>query len=201
MRMSLVQTFEGILAQYGLPALGISVALESIGFPLPAESALALASGAAAAGELDIRAVAAVAFVAAVAGDNIGYLVGRRLGRPAILRVGGRFGVTDAGLARAEAVATRWGPLMVVFARFVVLLRQLNGLVAGTTGMRWPVFLAANVVGAALWVGVWTTLVYRFGHSIDLLPALWHHASAVAAALVVLLVAGAAILLLGRRRA
>ena len=52
---------------------------------------------------------------------------------------------------------------MVVVARFVVLLRQLNGLVAGTTRMPWPRFLAANVVGAALWVGLWTTLAYRFG--------------------------------------
>ena len=54
---------------------------------------------------------------------------------------------------------------MVVVARFVVVLRQLNGIVAGTTGMPWPIFLAANATGAALWVGVWTTLAYRFGHS------------------------------------
>jgi membrane protein DedA with SNARE-associated domain len=198
--LSPVHAFEEIVAQYGLLALGASVTLESIGLPFPAESALMIASGAAAAGDLDIRAVAAVAFVAAILGDNVGYLIGRRLGRPAILRLGSRFGIIEGGLDRAEAAASRWGPFMVVFARFVVLLRQLNGLVAGTTGMRWPVFLVANTAGAALWVGLWTTLVYRFGHSIELLPALWHHTSAVAAGVVAVVVAGSVTALLLHRR-
>ena len=69
---------------------------------------------------------------------------------------------------------------MVVVARFVVVLRQLNGIVAGTTGMPWPHFLAANAVGAALWVGVWTTLAWRFGHDTQIVPYLWHHLNLVA---------------------
>ena len=64
---------------------------EALGAPLPGESAIILASTAAAEGKLDIRAVAAAAFIAAVAGDNIGYLLGRRLGRPVITRYGARF--------------------------------------------------------------------------------------------------------------
>ena len=140
-----------------------------------------LASAAAAAGKLDIYAVAAAAFLAAVAGDNIGYLLGRKLGRPVITRYGARFGLTDRNFDRVEAVVRRRGPFMVVIARFVVVLRQLNGIVAGTTGMPWPIFLAANAAGAALWVGVWTTLAYKFGHSTDVLPFLWHHLSAVMA--------------------
>ena len=82
---------------------------------------------------------------------------------------------------KAEAIARRHGPLMVMAARFVVVLRQLNGLVAGTTGMRWPTFIAANLVGAGLWVGVWTTLAYEFGQKIDVLPFFWHHLRWVAA--------------------
>jgi len=183
---------DGFIAQYGLAALFVSVSLESLGAPLPGESAVMLAAGAAATGDLNIYAVAVTAFLAAVVGDNAGYLIGRSLGRGAVIRVGGRFGVTDATMARAEAVARKHGPLMVVFARFVVVLRQLNGIVAGTTGMRWPVFLAANATGAALWVGLWSTLAYRFGHSIDIIPALWHHLSLVAAVAIPLLIAALA---------
>ena len=83
-------------------------------------------------------------------------------------------------MAKAEAITARWGPLMVVAARFVVVLRQLNGLVAGTTGMSWPRFFAANLVGAALWVGLWTTLAWRFGHDARIVPFIWHHLSLVA---------------------
>ena len=134
------------------------------------------------------------AYVAAVLGDNAAYLIGRKLGRPVITRYGRRVGITDAAFARAEAVARRYGPAMVVVARFIVLLRQLNGLVAGTTGMRWPKFLVANLVGAALWVGLWTTLAYKFGQKIDVLPFLWHHLSLVAAVGIPLLIVLLAIL-------
>jgi membrane protein DedA with SNARE-associated domain len=176
----LTQHLAALVHEYGVVALFISVTLEALGAPLPGESAIIVSAGAAAAGELDIRAVVAAAFLGAVLGDNIGYLIGRRLGRSAIVRVGGRFGVTETALARAEAIVARYGSVIVVVARFVVLLRQLNGLVAGTTRMPWPKFLLANVAGAALWVGLWATLAYRFGRKIDVVPWLWHHLSLVA---------------------
>ena len=181
---------EGFIAAYGAVALFLCMTLESLGAPVPGESAV-IAASAAAAGKLSISAVAVAAFAGAVLGDNIGYLIGRRVGRPVILRFGARFGVGEAQLAKAEALARRHGPVMVVFARFVVLLRQLNGIVAGTTGMHWATFGIANAVGAALWVGVWTTLAYRFGHEAkDFLPFLWRHLHLVAAiAVAVLLLA------------
>jgi membrane protein DedA with SNARE-associated domain len=177
-----------LVAQFGIPALFLSVALEALGAPLPGESAIIVAAGAASEGKLDIRMVVIAAFLAAIVGDNVGYFIGRRFGRGAIVRVGARFGVTDAAMTRAEAVVHRYGPLMVVVARFVVVLRQLNGLVAGTTGMPWPRFLLANVAGAALWVGLWATLAYRFGRSVDVVPWLWHHLNLVAMVAIPLLI-------------
>jgi len=197
----LVHTFEALLAHYGIAALFLTITLETLGAPLPGESALIAASAAAARGEFPIRAVVIAAFVASVLGDNIGYLIGRRLGRDALLRYGGRFGVTEKAMAKAEAITARWGPLMVVAARFVVVLRQLNGLVAGTTGMPWPRFFAANLVGAALWVGVWTTLAWRFGHDTRIVPFVWHHLSLIAMVLVPLLILGLVALHLRHRRA
>lgn len=191
---------EGFITAWGAAALFVCLTFESLGAPVPGESAVIFASAAAAAGKLDIRTVALAAFAGAVLGDNIGYLIGRKLGRPVILRFGKHVGLGEAQLDRAEAVARKHGPVMVVFARFVVVLRQLNGIVAGTTGMHWATFGVANAVGAALWVGTWTTLAYRFGHSArDFLPFLWHHASLVAAVLVPLLVVGLCLMRLRMR--
>jgi len=191
---ALAQHLADLVAHYGVPALFVSVALEALGAPLPGESAILIASAAAARGEFDIRAVALAAFLAAVLGDGIGYVIGRRLGRPVIARYGARFGATEANLDRMENLARRYGPAMVVVARFFVVLRQLNGLVAGTSGMRWPVFLAANAAGAALWVGVWTTLAYRLGVTAGSLPALLHHLAPIAGLAAVALIATLAIL-------
>ena len=184
---------EGVIAAYGAVALFVCVTLESLGAPVPGESAIVFAAAAAAEGKLDIRAVALAAFFGAVLGDNVGYLIGRKVGRPVILRVGGHVGFGAAQLDRAEAIARKRGALMVVVARFIVLLRQLNGIVAGTTGMHWATFLVANALGAALWVGLWTSLAYRFGRSAhDFLPFLWRHVHLVGAILALVLILGLA---------
>lgn len=192
------QSFEALLQTYGTLALFVTLTLETFGLPLPGESALILAATAASAGKLDIWTVGLAAFCAAVLGDNIAYCVGRRYGRTAILRAGRRFGVTEAGFARAEAMTARYGPIIVAAARFIVLLRQLNGLVAGTVRMPWPHFLFANVVGAAAWVGFWTLLAYRFGQDAHrFLPWIWHHLSLIAMVVIPALILVAVLL---RRR-
>lgn len=173
--MSFASSLSDFVAAYGLPALFASVGLETMGLPLPGETAIIVSSGLAAKGDGDVYAVAATAFLASVLGDNVAYVIGRRFGRPFIVRHGSRVGITDARFAKVEAQLRRRGPALVVFARFFVVLRQLNGLVAGAAGMRWPVFVAANIVGAGLWVGVWTTVGYRFGKSAEFVPFILHH--------------------------
>ncbi|WP_136657683.1 DedA family protein [Nitratireductor sp. XY-223] len=168
------------MREFGLPGLFVDVMLEALGLPLPGETLIIVASGLAAVGQMNIFAVAATAFAAAVVGDNIGYLIGRKLGRPLIVRHGSRFGITHERLAAAEDLIQKRGPIVVAFARFFVLLRQLNGIAAGTAGMHWLRFLAANMVGAALWVGLWSSLAYHFGKDASILPRLWHQLSTIA---------------------
>lgn len=185
---------EPFMQHYGLLGLFLDIYLESMGLPVPGETLMILASALAGLGQLDIRAVAGTAFAAAVLGDNTGFLIGRWLGRPIVVRHGTRFGITHDRLERVERVIRRHGPLIVAGARFVIVFRQLNGIAAGTAGMHWLIFLAANLVGAALWVGLWTTLAYRFGRDASLLPAIWSHmslaASVAVAAVLIALVAG-----------
>jgi membrane protein DedA with SNARE-associated domain len=151
------------IAAYGALALFAIVYLESLGAPLPGESALAAAAALAAKGDLPVAQVLLAAFAGAVLGDSTGYLIGRLGGRPVLMRFGPHVGLTPERYDRFSKLMRRHGAWVVMTARFVVILRQLNGLIAGSMAMPWPVFLAANAVGAALWSGAWVLGVYLFG--------------------------------------
>lgn len=181
----------------GASALFVSLTLETLGLPLPGESALILAASLAGAGKISIWAVVTAAWCGAVLGDNIAYFIGRRYGRAVVTRYGARVGISESRYARVEAAFARYGPLMVIAARFVVLLRQMNGLVAGTAGMHWLAFVLSNMLGAALWVGFWAVLAYQFGHAADVLPFIGRHLGLVASGLALLVLLG---LLLGYLR-
>jgi membrane protein DedA with SNARE-associated domain len=155
-----------ILDQYGYAAVGVLVCLDSLGIPVPGETILIAAGVYAGTGRLDIVAVALVGLAAAVVGDNIGYLIGRVGGRRAVIRWGRFVLLTPKRFQRAERFFDRHGTKIVAVARFIEGLRQANGIVAGTIGMPWRRFLPANVVGAVLWVGVWSTIAYVTGRRI-----------------------------------
>ncbi|MER6533638.1 DedA family protein [Streptomyces sp900105755] len=74
--------------------------------------------------------------------------------------------VTPERFQKAEEFCTRHGGKIVVVARFVEGLRQVNGVIAGTSGMPWRRFLVFNAIGAALRVGLWANLAYVAGRHI-----------------------------------
>src|SRR4051794_41948756 len=74
------------VAHVGLPVMALIIAGESMGVPLPGETALIAAAILASRGNFDIAAVIALAATAAIVGDNVGYLIGRRGGRALLLR-------------------------------------------------------------------------------------------------------------------
>ncbi|GAA4202903.1 DedA family protein [Actinocatenispora rupis] len=152
-----------LLDQYGYLAVSVLVLVEDFGVPSPGETVLILASVAAHDGHLHILAVAGLALVAAVLGDNIGYAIGHFGGRRLLARYGRYVLLTPRRLDRAERFMGRHGGTVVIVARFVEGLRQANGLLAGAAGMRWWRFLVCNAIGAAAWVGVWATLGYLLG--------------------------------------
>lgn len=157
---------EAFLRDYGYLAVFLGVFLESFGLPLPGESLVISSALVAAQGDYRITPLLAVIWLAAVLGDNLGYLAGHFAGRRLVLRYGAKVGITEARFARVEASFIRFGAAVVLFARFFVLLRQLNGLTAGTLSMPWWRFLLYNAVGAALWSAVWGLGVYLIGHDI-----------------------------------
>jgi membrane protein DedA with SNARE-associated domain len=168
--------------------------VEGFGVPAPGETAIIAGAGAAGNGRLNIVLVAAIAFAAAVCGDSIGYLIGRLGGRRLVLRYGRFLRLTPERFAKVEAFMGRNGPKVVAGARFVEGLRQLNGLVAGATGMPWPRFVLFNAIGAAAWVGVWSAAGYVAGDHWAAIGKVVHRYEPYAIAALVLIVVAVVVL-------
>jgi len=158
-----METLQPYLMLYGYWAVFGAILLEDFGVPVPGETLLLAGSLLASQGKLHLGPLLIAAWVGAVAGDNIGYAIGRFGGRRAVLRFGHYLFLNEPQLKRAEAFLGKYGPIVVVLARFIEVLRQLNGIVAGIARMRWWRFLAYNALGAALWTGLWGLLFYELG--------------------------------------
>jgi membrane protein DedA with SNARE-associated domain len=163
-----LQLFEDWYAAYGYPVLFFGVALENAGVPLPGETAVLIAAFLAspAGGERFALAwVIAVAFAAAVCGDNMGYWVGRRLARPRLARGRGFLLLTPERFRKAEGFFDRYGVATVFVARFIAALRVLAAPAAGAAGMHWPTFFLANALGGLTWAVAIGLVGYFFGRS------------------------------------
>ena len=151
------------LDHYGYWALFGAILLENFGLPVPGETLLIASALLASQGKMHIVPLLVTACIAAITGDNIGYAIGRFGGRRLVFRYGRYVLITEERLQKAEGFFRRYGGAVVVTARFFAVLRQLNGIVAGTAKMRWYRFLLYNMLGAALWVTFWGMLFYELG--------------------------------------
>jgi len=159
------------IAHYGYAAVAFGILLEDFGLPAPGETLLIAGAIAASQGDVNIWLLLFFAWLGGVVGDNIGFLIGHSGGHRLMVRYGGRIGITDAKLRQVAGFFARYGGAVVVFARFVVVLRQFNGIVAGTLEMPWWRFVTLNAIGAALWVGFWGGLAYNLGKRFYLVSA------------------------------
>ncbi|TMM35032.1 MAG: DedA family protein [Actinobacteria bacterium] len=191
----------GLLEQYGYLAIVALVFVESFGVPAPGQTIIIVGAAYASHGHLDVVAVGLCAFVAAVVGDCVGYLIGRYGGHRLVLRFGRYVRLTRDRLMRVERFMARHGPRIVAVARFVDGLRQLNGVVAGTVELPWRRFLLFNAIGAALWVGVWATAGYLAGDRLDDIFAAAFRYQWLSLAVLLVLGGGYAVLHVRRRRA
>jgi membrane protein DedA with SNARE-associated domain len=162
-----LHALEPTLNNYGYLAVAGLVLLEDFGVPVPGETILILGAVYAGTGRLNIVLVGLLAFLGAVVGDNIGFAIGHFGGYRLVERYGRYVFLTPERLDKTTAFFNRHGGKIIVVARFVEGLRQANGIIAGTTGMHWAKFVAFNALGAALWVGVWTTIGYFAGDNIN----------------------------------
>ena len=179
------------IAHYGLFFLFGIVCLESAGLWLPGETALIAAAVYASDGHLPIGAVIAVAAVAAIIGDNIGYWIGREGGRRVIDRYAPlkRFG--DRVIPPTERFFDRHGGKAVFLARFFGGIRVTGAWMAGISRMPWWRFLAWNAAGGIAWaLGVGLVAYFVGKAAADALARYGVYGGIVAALLVVLTIAG-----------
>jgi membrane protein DedA with SNARE-associated domain len=147
--------------------VGLMIMVESLGIPVPGEIALVTAAVLATQHKAGLSPgwIAACSSAGAIIGDSIGFLIGRRFGKPLFGRLGRRFPrhFGPGHVALAERVFTRYGVWAVFFGRFIALLRILAGPLAGALRMPYFRFLAANVCGGIVWAAGITYLIWFLG--------------------------------------
>lgn len=152
------------LTDYGYPVVFVLVMVESLGIPVPGETALiAAALYAGSTHNLQIWWVIAVAAAGAILGDNIGFAIGRYGGARLLLRYGSKIHLDEPKLKAGVWVFRRHGGKVVFLGRFVSILRTYAAFLAGTNRMDWPRFLAYNAAGGALWATIYGLAYYEFG--------------------------------------
>ncbi len=184
-----VEYLSELLRQYGYGLVGIVVGLEATGLPLPGESIIiAAALYAGTTHQLSIVWVVVAAATGAIIGDNVGYVVGRSIGLPLMRRYGHYVFLTPERLAMGERLFDRHGGKVVLFGRFIAILRTLAALMAGATRMDWRRFLVANGVGGVLWSSSYGFGAYALGNEVKRLQGPIGIAFGVIAAVVVVAV-------------
>ena len=132
------------------------------GFFLPGDSLLVTAGILAAAGQLDIAWLLLFPTLAAIAGDQTGYAIGRTAGAA----LADRYPKFRKHLDRAHAFYEQHGTKTIVIARFVPIIRTFVPAVAGAARMRYRSFVIFNIVGGTLWVFSTVLLGYGVGSAI-----------------------------------
>lgn len=144
---------ESLITTVGLLGVAGIVFAESgllIGFFLPGDSLLFTAGFLAGQGFFDLTTLIVLCFVAAVTGDSVGYAFGHRVGRKLFLRPNSRW-FKQEHLIRAEAFYAKHGGKTIILARFIPFVRTFAPIVAGIGKMRYPTFLAYNIIGGVVW--------------------------------------------------
>lgn len=181
---------------YGYWTLVVILLAENAGAPVPGETTLLFASFLAySERELRLGYIILFGIIACTLGDNLGYAIGYRGGRPLLDRYQRFFHIRPRTIERGERLFERYGATTIFFARFLFGLRIIAGPLAGVLRMPWRRFLLFNFLGASVWVTVIASLGYIFGSQWETLLRYLKGAQ-----LAVLLIGALVIWILWRRR-
>ncbi|MHA7653725.1 DedA family protein [Mycobacterium sp. ML4] len=155
---------EGLFAAAVLPTILVIVFVETgLLFPLlPGESLLFTGGLLAAKGTLDIWILAPAVALVAVLGDQTGYFIGRRIGPALFKKEDSRF-FKKHYVTESHAFFEKYGSWAIILARFMPFVRTFTPVIAGVSYMRYPVYLAFDIVGGVLWGGGVTVAGYFLG--------------------------------------
>jgi membrane-associated protein len=162
-----------LIEAFGMLGMLAIVFVESgllVGFFLPGDSLLFTAGMLSANNVLpDLWVLLVTIPLAAIAGDQVGYAIGRKAGPAIFNRPDSRF-FHHEHVERAQEFFDRHGPRTIVVARFVPIVRTFAPVTAGVARMNYRIFLTYNIVGGVLW-GVGVTLLGYFLGQVELIEA------------------------------
>ena len=168
---NLEKTIEDIgraLGSYTYVLVGVMAYLETgafVGLIAPGEFTVVFGGVVAGQGKIDVVALLAIVWAAAVAGDVTSYVLGRRLGRQFLVRHGPRVKITEARLEQVEDFFHRHGGPTILIGRFIGLVRALAPFIAGASRMPFRRFIPYDVIAAGLWSATFVLLGYVFWRS------------------------------------
>jgi len=167
---STIEFLRSFIVDYGYWAVALALLCENAGIPVPGETTLLLAAFLAYSEQrLHLVWIIAVATCAATLGDNLGYAIGFRGGRPLLERYRNLFRIPRNSLERSEHLMARFGPVTIFFARFIFGMRIFAGPLAGVLRMPWKAFAVFNFLGAVVWVTAIASIGYLFGKHWEIL--------------------------------
>ncbi len=196
-------TLNNFLLHYSYFAVFILSFISSMGIPVGSEVAI-IGGGALASGEvhklmsngqpsseffhLSLLLVILLAVLGEVMGSTVGYLIGLKGGRVAVDKWGKYLLLTHKDLDRAEAWFNRHGDPLVLFGRFIPLLRSFVSFAAGLAEMAIAKFMLFTVIGCAIWCTALSLLGYSLGSTYDSVQKKFSYVGYVLAAIAVLAV-------------
>ncbi len=148
---------------YLLPAI---IGLESMGVPSPGETALVAASVLASQGHLKIWLVILIGASSAILGDNIGYLLGHKLGRDALVRHGPLHEQRAKVIELGDRFFQRHGAKTVFLGRWIAWIRFATAWLAGINHMPFRIFFPWNALGGITWAITYGLLGYYGGQTV-----------------------------------
>jgi membrane protein DedA with SNARE-associated domain len=173
----------------GYIAIFLLVLGESAGLPIPGETALLIGSALAGTGsQLLLTWVIVAGICGAIFGDNIGYWIGRRSGRPILEQMQRRFRFSRSTLERTERFFQRHGTWTVILSRFAAYLRVFTPLLAGASGMSPVSFMSANIFGGCVWVILVSVIGHTFGSHLEFLEKAIQEIGGVIVAVIAILI-------------
>jgi membrane protein DedA with SNARE-associated domain len=164
-----VAKVQPLVMRYGYGAAALAVFAEGMGVPLPGQTLLIATALEAALGRLNIILTLVIITLAAALGNSAGYAIGRWGGRTVL----NKLNVNAERQQRLDEFFKRRGGLVILVARFVDGLRQLNGVVAGISRMPWWTFTAYNIAGAILWTFAWGLGAYYLERDIHIIAGVF----------------------------
>ncbi|HEY6890461.1 MAG TPA: DedA family protein [Solirubrobacter sp.] len=152
-----------IPANVGYTLVFVLIAIETMGIPVPAETALIGAALLAHRGQMDIGTLTILAATAAILGDNVGFAIGRHFGRRVFVHPGPLHKHRMKVLELGEPFFAKHGPKAVFLGRWVAGLRIASAWLAGMNKMPWPTFLFWNALGGITWAASIALSIYFLG--------------------------------------